>query len=310
MPETPQRLRETVRSFNLSDKLLPGDGLVVTAVSGGPDSMALLSILHTLSGELGFRVAVAHFDHRIRESSKEDQALVEEYAKSLMVPVYAGAGDVRNEAASSGDSLEEAARRARYRFLASVADEARARCIATGHTRDDQVETVVMRILHGTGIRGLAGIPTRRGRIIRPLLCLGRKDTRAYCDKLGIPYALDPTNEDRRILRNQIRHDLLPLLESSYHGGVKKNLLRLAKNAQDMLADIRTKTNPLIERSLREISNNEWTLDVTHIAPMDDTSIVVNSWGISRICARLRYGLQPRPLRAAPGAGARFNRLG
>jgi tRNA(Ile)-lysidine synthase len=272
---TPQRLRETVRSFNRSEKLLPRNGLVVTAVSGGPDSMALLSILNTLAGEFGFRVAVAYFDHRIRESSKKDQAPVEEYAKGLGLAVHAGAGDVRDQAARSGDSLEEAARRARYRFLASVADETGARCIATGHTRDDQVETVVMRILHGTGVRGLAGIPERRGRIIRPLLCLGRGDTRAYCDELGIPYALDPTNEDRRIFRNQIRHDLLPLLESSYHEGVRENLLRLAENARRMITDIRMKTNPLIERNLRKMSDNEWTLDVTHIAPMDDTSIVV-----------------------------------
>jgi tRNA(Ile)-lysidine synthase len=237
--------------------------------------MALLSILHAVAGEFGFRVAVAHFDHRIHESSKEDQALVEEYAKGLGLPVHAGAGDVPDEAAGTGDSLEEAARRARYRFLTHVADKTGARRVATGHTRDDQVETVVMRILHGTGVRGLAGIPERRGRIIRPLLCLGRGDTRAYCDELGIPYTLDPTNEDRRIFRNRIRHDLLPLLESSYHEGVRENLLRLAGNARDMLTAIRTKTNPLIERNLQKMSDNEWALDVTHIAPMDDTSIVV-----------------------------------
>jgi tRNA(Ile)-lysidine synthase len=170
LSESAHRLREAVRSSSLSTRLLPGDGLVVAAVSGGPDSMALLSILYTLSGELGYRVAVAHFDHQIRGSSGDDGALVEEYAKRLGLPVHAGAGDVREEADRSGDSLEEAARKARYRFLTSVADETGARCIATGHTRDDQVETVVMRILHGTGIRGLAGIPARRGRIIRPLL--------------------------------------------------------------------------------------------------------------------------------------------
>ncbi len=272
--------------------------------------MALLSILHTLSGEFGYRVAVAHFDHRIRESSRDDLALVEQYAKRLALPVYAGAGNVRDEAARSGESLEEAARKARYRFLASVADRTRARCIATGHTRDDQVETVVMRILHGTGIRGLAGIPTRRGRIIRPLLSLGHDDTRAYCDELGIPYLLDPTNEDRTISRNRIRHDLLPLLESSYHEGVRESLLRIAKNAQDVLAGIRAKTNPLIDRNLRKISENEWTLDVTHIAPMDDTSIVVligdvfsESLGCDMDFSRIHYEQLVQLTRDSRGSG-------
>jgi tRNA(Ile)-lysidine synthase len=275
LPPSPHRLKEEVRAFSRSNGLLSSDGLVLAAVSGGPDSMALLSILYTLSAEMGYRLVVAHFDHGIRESSRTEGALVERYAKDLSLPVHTGTGDVPAEAERSGDSLEVAARRARYRFLEDVADEAGAEHIATGHTRDDQIETVLMRIIRGTGVRGLAGIPTRRGRIVRPLLCLGRDDTRAYCDGLGVPYALDPTNEDRHFLRNRIRHDLLPVLESSYDEGVRGHLLGLAESAQRVLTAARASTDPLIARNLRKIAVDAWTLDVTDIAALDDASMVV-----------------------------------
>ena len=273
--EKPKWLRETVKWFNLSEELFPKDGLILAAVSGGADSMALLSILQGLSQELKFRLGIAHFDHQIRGSGEKERTLVDGFAKGLALPVYSGTADVRGQAAASGDTLEEAARKARYHFLTNVADEIKAHRIATGHTKDDQAETVLMRILHGTGIRGLAGIQTRRGRIVRPLLCLSRDDTRSYCEELNIPYVMDPSNEDKGILRNRIRLDLLPLLESSYHNGAEENLLRLAKNAQDMIAGIRTKTRPLVEQNLRSGSSHEWILNVTRIAPLDDTSIVV-----------------------------------
>jgi tRNA(Ile)-lysidine synthase len=273
--ENPSRLKETVKWFNLSEELFPKDGLVLAAVSGGPDSVALLSILHTLCRGLKFRLAVGHFDHQIRDSGEKDRSLVESLGKSLGLPVYSGAEDVRERAAASGDTLEEAARKARYQFLTTVADEIKAQRIATGHTKDDQAETVLMRIIHGAGVRGLAGIPTRRGRIIRPLLCLSREETRSYCDELGISYVSDPTNQDTTILRNRIRLELLPLLESTYHHGTTESLLRLAKNAQDMIASIRERTHPLIEQNLRSVSPHEWILNVVRIAPLDDTSIVV-----------------------------------
>lgn len=268
------RTRETVKWFTLSEELLPSEGLVLAAVSGGPDSMALLSILNDLSRELKFRLAAAHLDHGIRDTGGQERKLVEDFAKHLGVPVYSGAADVPGQAAKTGDSLEEAARKARYEFLSTVADEIKASRIATGHTKDDQTETVLMRILRGTGIRGLAGIPKRRGRIVRPLLCLGRNQTRSYCEERGILFAIDPTNDDTRILRNRIRLDLLPLL-GSYNNKVEENVLRLAGNAQDVIACVRAKTNPLVEQNLRQVSAHEWILNVARVAPLDDTSIVV-----------------------------------
>jgi len=310
LSDTPQRLKETVKWFNLSEELLPTDGLVLAAVSGGPDSMTLLSVLDDLSKELGFRLAIAHFDHQIRDSGDDDRKLIERFAKGLALPVYSGAADVPELVKTTGDTLEEAARKARYEFLMRVADEVKAQRIATGHTRDDQAETVLMRILHGTGIRGLAGIPTRRGRIIRPLLCVRREETLAYCDVMGIPYTMDPTNQDTKILRNRIRLELLPNLESAYHNGAEENLLRLSKNAQDMIAGIRVRTHPLIEQNLRSITDHEWALNVARIATLDDTSIVIllgdvfaGSIGCDMDFARVHYEEVVRLMRDSRGSG-------
>lgn len=311
--ETPNRLRETVKWFLLNEELLSAKNLVLAAVSGGADSMALASILNSLCQELKFRLAIAHYDHRIRASGDEERALVRQFAKSLAIPFYSASGDVREQAAATGDTLEEAGRKARYRFLSGVADEIKAERIATGHSKDDQAETVMMRILHGTGIRGLAGIPTRRGRIIRPLLCISRADARGYCDEMGIHYIDDPTNDDTRIMRNRIRHELFPLLDGSYHGGVEDNLRRLALNAQEMLDCIRAKTAPLIEQNLRKSSADEWILNVARLSALDDTSIVVlfgdvfaESLGLDMDFGRVHYEQLVRLVRDARGSGKKL----
>jgi tRNA(Ile)-lysidine synthase len=270
-----RRLKESVKWFALSEELLPKERTVLAAVSGGPDSMAMLSILHGLTSELGFRVAVAYFDHRIRGDGEAERGLVESFARSLPTPFYAGQEDVPALAAATGDSLEEAARKARYRFLHRLAEEIRADHIATAHNRDDQVETVLMRFIRGTGIRGLAGIPVRRGKIIRPLLTSARSETLAYCEAMDIPFIKDPTNEDTTHFRNRIRHDLLPQLKEAYNPAVHENLLRLAKNAQDLIRCIRDRTTPLIKQNLRKISPHEWTLDISRLTSLDDTAIVV-----------------------------------
>ena len=237
--------------------------------------MAMLSMLNELSGELEFRLAVGHFDHKLRETGDVERAMVEKFARGLAVPVYAGSEGVGKLAETSGDSLEEAARKARYRFLNDVANEIDAERIATGHTRSDQVETVLMRVLRGTGVRGLAGIATRRGRIVRPLLCLSDRDTTMYCEALGIPFTVDPTNQDTRFFRNRIRLELLPLLAKEYHAGVYENLLRLARNAQDIVDNVRAKTEPLIQQNLRQVGPAEWILNVAKLGTLDETSMFV-----------------------------------
>lgn len=279
--DTPDRLADAkeivdaVKRFVASRELFRQGGLILAAVSGGADSMALVSILHELSPEMGFSVAAGHFNHQLRPSAEQELEVVRGYAGSLGLPFHSGTADVRAIVEATGDTLEEAARKARYDFLHRVAGEIHADHIATGHTRDDQAETVLMRILRGTGVRGLAGIPVRRGNIVRPLLGLSREETVSYCGACGIPYVEDPTNEDLRFHRNRIRHELLPLLESNYNSGIRDNIVRLAENAQTILETIRVQTEPLLERNLEHDAPNRWILDTGEMNRLDDTALVV-----------------------------------
>ncbi len=269
-----KRIRESAKWFLLSEELIPKGSLVLAAVSGGPDSMAMLSMLEGLSTELEFRLAVAHFDHGLREEGDEEKAVVERFASGLGLTMYAGAADVRAAASASDDTIEEAARKARYAFLRQVAGEIHADRIATGHTSDDQVETILMRILRGTGIRGLAGIPVKRGKIIRPILCLSHEDAARYCEAAAIPSVVDPSNSDPRFFRNRLRSELLPVLRKTYDG-VEGNLLRLARNAADVISEIRTRTRPLIAQSLKKETDKQWVLDLSRLTTLDDTALVV-----------------------------------
>jgi tRNA(Ile)-lysidine synthase len=132
-----------------------------------------------------------------------------------------------------------------------------------------------MRIIHGTGIRGLAGIPQKRGRIIRPLLGVDRDYILSYCASKEVPFSEDPSNNDRRYFRNRIRLDLLPHLSSSYHPAIADNIVRLAQNAQSVVSMIRVDTDPIIATDLSKTSPNQWILNTRQIGLLDDTSIVI-----------------------------------
>ena len=242
---------------------------VVVAVSGGADSTALLTVLHKLSPRLDIELAVGHFDHRLRDTSHIDRRHVEVAAAKLGLPFHHGEGDVMERADRHGETVEEAARKLRYQYLFNLADEIRADRIATGHTRDDQVETVLMRILRGTGTRGLAGIPDRRGRLARPLLGLTHLQLVNYCRDHHIPFVEDPLNRDKRFTRNWLRFELLPSIRK-YYPNVGENLLRLSRNAADAVHRTRRTTGPLISKNLRfENDTGAWALDLAGIVDLD-----------------------------------------
>jgi tRNA(Ile)-lysidine synthase len=273
--DTADHFTRVVKDFVVSQDLILPAHRVLAAVSGGADSMALLVILDRLSDELGFSLAAGHFNHRLRRSAEDELARVRDFSASLGLAFYSGAEDVQAIVESTGDSVEEAARKARYRFLERTADEIGADRIATGHTRSDHIETVLMRMLRGTGLRGLAGIPARRGRIVRPLLCLTRANTVSCCGTHGISYVDDASNRDLRFFRNRVRHELLPLLEAKYDGRIQDNLARLARNAQSLIDTIRMETRPLIGGNFRRTAPGTWMLDTSEITRLDDTALVV-----------------------------------
>jgi tRNA(Ile)-lysidine synthase len=260
--------------------LVLGGERVLVAVSGGADSSALLSILYKLSGTIGFELVIGHFDHHLRDTSNVDRRHVEVASAGLGLPFHYGDGDVHARADEYGETIEEAARKLRYQFLFELATTVRADRIATGHTRDDQVETVLMRILRGTGTRGLAGIPMWRGKLIRPLLGLAHLQLVNYCRDSHIAFVEDPLNRDKRFTRNWLRYELLPSIRK-YYPSVGENLLRLSRNATDTLRRIRNTTRPLIENNLKDeiaaepsggtgdTAAETWTLDLTGISDLD-----------------------------------------
>ena len=213
--------------------LHPGDSVLV-ACSGGPDSVALLHLLLELSRDIPFSVSVAHFNHQLRPQAAADERFVQDMVLALDLPFYAGRADVRASARKMGLGIEEAGRRLRYEFLERAAAEAGASKIATGHHRDDQAETVLMRLLRGTGLTGLAGIPAARGGvIIRPLIDLERVEILDYLRDRKLKWRTDDSNKDEKYLRNKIRRKLVPYLEKNFAPAVVRSLARLAILSRD-----------------------------------------------------------------------------
>ena len=208
--------------------LATGDHVVV-AVSGGADSVALLHVLKELHTHLSFTLTVAHLNHKLRgESSEKDAAFVTEYASSLGLPCVVESEDVERFCEEQGVSIETGAREMRYAFLERVASCVSAQKIATGHTADDQAETILMRLLRGSGAGALAGIrPVRDGKVIRPLLDTTRQEVVAYLNAQGLAYCTDETNADTRHLRNHVRRSLLPALRQDYNPEIVKVLCRV-----------------------------------------------------------------------------------
>ncbi|MDX9991082.1 MAG: tRNA lysidine(34) synthetase TilS [Anaerolineales bacterium] len=205
--------------------------LVLVAVSGGADSLALLDCLR----ESRYPLLVASFNHRLRPEAESDLAHVRRMAEAFGLPFVSDAADVAAYARDKGLSTEEAARELRYRFLFRAARQAGAQAVATGHTADDQAETVLMHFLRGAGLSGLKGMPPRvilpafdsQIALVRPLLGWTRAETEAHCRQKGLEYRIDSTNRDPAYLRNRLRHELLPQLES-YNPQIRQTLAKSA----------------------------------------------------------------------------------
>lgn len=262
-------LLDTVRATIAQNNLIkPGDTVVV-GVSGGADSLTMLDCLRQLRGELKLNLRVAHFNHMLRGAEADaDAQFVEQVAREWRLPVTVEAGDVAHIAEERRMSIEEAARVTRYAFLARVAQSASAHVIAVAHNSDDQVETILMRILRGAGLMGLRGMPywidladsnfeyRTPGyplRIVRPLLDVSRADIEAYCQQHYLSPRTDETNFDTTIFRNRLRHEALPYLEQ-FNPNLRQVLLRTAQQTADDYAYIQAQVR---EAYLQVAANSE-----------------------------------------------------
>ena len=211
------RVRQFVRQHDL---IAPG-ARVLAAVSGGSDSVALVHILRELAAAGGWRLAgVAHFNHQLRPSADDDERFADGVAVSLGLPFIADREDVAARAARERRSVEDAARTARHAFFERARQTSGADVVALGHTRDDQAETVLLRLTRGAGPRGLAGMHPAHGAIVRPLLGCRRAELRAWLAGRALPFVEDETNQDVSIPRNRVRAELLPLLEARFNPGI------------------------------------------------------------------------------------------
>jgi tRNA(Ile)-lysidine synthase len=276
-----QTIPERVHQFSRS--LFPETSAVVVAVSGGSDSVALLFLLWELHTKLSIeRMVVAHCNHGLRGADSDaDEELVKAYAEKLHLPFFSRRleGHRLDEA-----GLEEWARGERYRFFNDVKNETECRYIATGHTMDDQAETVLMRLIRGSGLNGLRGIaPLRDDGVVRPLLLVRKTELEAWLTEKKIDFRHDRSNSDTHFFRNRLRHTILPELEIS-HNGTIRHLAALASEAQTLWSS----QEPEIKKWLREhlIGSSEDRFRIKkngmhHIVALEGIRQAFMQWGIT-----------------------------
>ena len=287
---------QQVADFIYQERLLQPGQRLVAGVSGGPDSLCLLDCL----SQLGYQIIVAHLDHQLRPESAEEATFVQQVAQAYGVPAVIGRWDVGAKAGPGG-SIEEAARLARYRFLVQVAKEHGVELIATGHTADDQVETILMHFLRGAGPSGLrgmlpstplkswVGIPNSAGiTLIRPLLDTTREQTQAHCTAIDLEPRSDPSNLDQTYTRNRLRHHLIPILES-YNPGVRRVLRR---TGQVMAGEAELVASLVADRWPEVVRRGGEGVFVIRVASFLEQPIALQRALIREVISRLRPTLR------------------
>jgi tRNA(Ile)-lysidine synthase len=284
---------QQVAQYIQRESLLQAEQGLIVGVSGGADSLCLLDCLH----HLGYGPIVAHLDHGLRVGSQDDQEFVRRLAESYGLPFESK----RLEAPPKTGSIEEQARLLRYQFLVDVAARHKLRAIAVGHTSDDQVETVLMHLLRGSGSAGLSGMRPRTPlddwiglertqglSLVRPLLESKRHNTQAHCQAIGLKPLRDPSNDDLSFFRNRLRHELIPALES-YNPGITDVLARTAK--------LMTANSALVAE-LVEANWNDWIRQTgdsayaVHRQRLLEAPIALQRAAVRRLIGRMRPALR------------------
>ncbi len=232
------------KKFVQENKLFADHDRILLAFSGGPDSVALADLLH----RTGTEFALAHVNFHLRgKDADEDQVFSRDFAQRLGVEFFTIDFDTKAYARDSGLSVEEAARKLRYDWFETLSRERGFDLIATAHNADDNVETILHNLARGTGIRGLLGIPLKRGKIIRPLLFAFKDEILRYCEDRQLSYRIDHTNDDITITRNRIRHVIIPEMKK-LNPAFKENVLRASRNLSQVYAVVKDYINACIDQ--------------------------------------------------------------
>src|SRR5262245_1771870 len=256
------RVRETIRRH----KLLTPEQSVVAAVSGGSDSVALAYLLKEFDrrGECRL-VGLAHFNHQLRVAADRDESFCVKLAESLGRPIILDRADVRAIARQENRSIEGAAPTARHAFLNRARQQLGADVVALGHTKDDQAETFLLRLLRGAGSRGLGSMHPRRGTLIRPLLNCRRAELQAYLQEHGIAFVQDETNDDVSVPRNRVRAELLPFLERRFNPSIVDVLAEESDLAREEYQYLENAAKEQFNRIVR-VDGDRWILDIGALA--------------------------------------------
>src|SRR5690554_4739808 len=239
---------EKVREFIHKENLIPNNTKVIVGLSGGMDSMVLLDILILL----GYRCTAAHCNFHLRgEESDRDENFVKKWCKSIDIPFTSINFDTKQYAVDRKISIEMAARELRYNWFETLRRHHQADFIAVAHHKDDTVETVLLNLIRGTGIKGLTGIAPKNGYIIRPLLSISRLEIENYISKREIPYVTDSTNKEDIYLRNSLRLNVIPLLET-LNPSVKEAIYRTSQNVTEA-EKVYSKS---VDNAIKELFNN------------------------------------------------------
>lgn len=250
---------ETIKKNNLIES---GDSIVV-GVSGGPDSITLIDILIKAQNEINFKINVAHINHMIREEAIEDEKYVENYCKIKNIPCFIKRAEVEELAKQKKIGTEEAGRYVRYEFFNEILEKTKSNKIATAHTKNDNVETVLMNIIRGAGTIGLKGIQIKRdGKYIRPIIECEREEIEKYCEENKLNPRIDKTNMENIYTRNKIRNLLIPYIKKEFNPNIIDSIDRLSQIAKEENEYFEQKTKNAYKEILIKETKQEIELDL------------------------------------------------
>ena len=254
-----EKVLKTIKKYEL---IKSGDNIVL-GISGGPDSICMLYILNSLKKDLNFNIYVAHINHMLRENAKLDEEYVKNTCEKLNIPVYIKHIKIKEIAEKEKRGIEETGRKVRYEFFEEILRKTNSNKIATAHNLNDSIETIILNIIRGTGISGLAGIePIRENKFIRPLIECERKEIEEYCKLNKLEPRIDESNYENKYNRNKIRNICIPYLQKELNSNVIKNISRLSEIANEEQKYIEKNVEKSFNKICIENTENKIILDL------------------------------------------------